>query len=107
MFILSLIATLHRNPRTRKVLWRRIYQFWMGSYHETDWTFSNYGYCSRNGTGTMLQLDAGEEPDRHCIQMYHHVANGVDIKGLRVLEVGSAGRRLLSQTAAAAACRWR
>lgn len=57
MLILPLILKFHRNPRTRKALWRHMYQFWMGSYHQTDWTFSNHGYSSlRSGGATYLSF---------------------------------------------------
>lgn len=47
----------------------------------------NYGYAM---TGPdSLTLEKIDEPDRHWIQLYHHVAGTIDLKGLEVLEVGS------------------
>jgi SAM-dependent methyltransferase len=47
----------------------------------------NYGYAESGVT--ILPLDQVDEPDRHWIQLYHHVAGAIDLAGLDVLEVGS------------------
>lgn len=47
----------------------------------------NYGYAESGVT--ILPLDETDEPDRHWIQLYHHVAGAIDLAGLDVLEVGS------------------
>jgi ubiquinone/menaquinone biosynthesis C-methylase UbiE len=41
-----------------------------------------------SGSGALI-LDETDEPDRHWIQLYHHVAGAVDLGGRDVLEVGS------------------
>jgi hypothetical protein len=38
---------------------------------------------------TTLRLAETDEPDRHWIQLYHHVAGAVDLEKCTVLEVGS------------------
>lgn len=48
----------------------------------------NYGFRPGPGQPTP-ELDRDDEPDRFCIQLYHHVASAVDLTGARVLEVGS------------------
>jgi SAM-dependent methyltransferase len=49
----------------------------------------NYGYAAcADGTG-LLPLHQGDEQERYCIQLYHHVASGADIAGKDVLEVSS------------------
>lgn len=35
-----------------------------------------------------LPLEASDEPDRFCIQLYHPTATQADLSGKRVLEVG-------------------
>lgn len=47
--------------------------------------FLNWGYEEDPPMG--LPLDAADEPDRYCIQLYHRVAAQVDLEGKRVLEV--------------------
>jgi fatty-acid O-methyltransferase len=52
-----------------------------------DVLFINYGYEEDPPIG--LPLDASDEPNRYCIQLYHRTATQVDLTGKRVLEVGS------------------
>jgi ubiquinone/menaquinone biosynthesis C-methylase UbiE len=52
-------------------------------------TFMNYGYIDSNGDDPSLELTELEAPSRSCIQLYHHVASSVDLKGKDVLEIGS------------------
>lgn len=47
----------------------------------------NYGFAPPEGS--QLALEAADEPDRLCIQLYHRVASATDLKGKTVLEVGS------------------
>ena len=37
----------------------------------------------------MIYLDKADADNRFCIQLYHHVASAIDIRDLKVLEVGS------------------
>ena len=48
--------------------------------------FMNYGYSSPDQN---LQLDDKDEPNRYSIQLYHHLAAAVDLKGKSLLEIGS------------------
>jgi SAM-dependent methyltransferase len=47
--------------------------------------FLNYGFETELPMG--LPLSPADEPDRACIQLYHHVATQVDLRGKDVLEV--------------------
>lgn len=47
--------------------------------------FLNWGY--EEDPPMNLPLDASDEPDRLCIQLYHRVAAQTDLEGKRVLEV--------------------
>jgi ubiquinone/menaquinone biosynthesis C-methylase UbiE len=47
--------------------------------------FLNWGY--EEDPPMNLPLEASDEPDRVCIQLYHRVAAQVDLEGKRVLEV--------------------
>lgn len=55
---------------------------------EADMIFMNLGWSSLNSTADKLHLDKSDEPNRYQIQLYHHVVNGIDLKGMDVLEVG-------------------
>jgi SAM-dependent methyltransferase len=47
----------------------------------------NYGYAAADGD--TLPLESADEPDRHCIQLYHRVAGAVNLQRQTVAEVGS------------------
>ena len=83
------MAICRLSPYLRKLIWRHWYQFLARSYKRKEWSFINYGYASLDPQTEKLQLDDADEPNRSCIQLYHHVANVVDLKDLNVLEVGS------------------
>ncbi len=48
-------------------------------------TFMNYGMAGRT---PALDLLPDQEKDRYSMQMYHHVANKIDLSGKSMLEVG-------------------
>jgi ubiquinone/menaquinone biosynthesis C-methylase UbiE len=50
-----------------------------------DLLFLNMGY--EEDPPVALPLEASDEPDRFCIQLYHRTATQVDLTGKRVLEV--------------------
>jgi ubiquinone/menaquinone biosynthesis C-methylase UbiE len=81
-----IFIALSSLPGLKKTLWRSWYDYLARSRRVPDWTFMNYGYAASVNT---FQLDKADEPDRHWIQLYHHVTGGVDLEGCTVLEVGS------------------
>ncbi len=72
----------------KKVLWRRWYDYLAGYKQVTDWTCMNYGYAGLPEAKTVA-VPTALEPERWCLQLYHHVASATDLGGARVLEVGS------------------
>jgi len=78
---------LCRVPGFQKLLWRSWYNYLARSQRAPDWNFMNYGYAISGADS--LTLEKIDEPDRHWIQLYHHVAGAIDLRGLDVLEVGS------------------
>jgi SAM-dependent methyltransferase len=50
-----------------------------------DVVFFNFGYEEHPAMG--LPLEASDEPNRYCIQLYHVTASQVDFAGKKVLEV--------------------
>ena len=83
-----IFVSLCRFAPIKRVLWKQWYEFLARSYRKSDWTFMNYGYAPVVKSHA-LALDASDEPDRYCIQLYHFVASSIDLKGIQVLEVGS------------------
>jgi ubiquinone/menaquinone biosynthesis C-methylase UbiE len=48
--------------------------------------FMNFGYAEN---GKLIDLDGKDEINRYPIQLYHHVAEMIDLSGKDVVEVGS------------------
>jgi ubiquinone/menaquinone biosynthesis C-methylase UbiE len=83
-----------RFPGFRKLSRHVMYQLMARFVRRRDWTFMNYGFAPAqeldgDAANPTLALDPEDEPNRYCIQLYHHVAGGAELKGRRVLEVGS------------------
>lgn len=88
-----MLASLYANmcdayPKFRKVTRKQMYQLMARYYQHHDWSFMNYGYAPEDAT-EVPTLHSDDEINRYCIQLYHHVANAVELRGLKVLEVGS------------------
>src|SRR5687767_4737263 len=47
----------------------------------------NYGYATSDAN--TLSLDPSDEPERYCLQLYHHVTSSISLEGRTVVEVGS------------------
>ncbi len=77
------------SPGFRKFTRRYMYQFLAHQYQKDDWSLMNYGYVDLEPGAIPPHLEAEDEENRYCIQLYHHVANAIDLTGLDVLEVGS------------------
>tara|TARA_B100000795_G_scaffold224729_1_gene180230 strand:- start:157 stop:966 length:810 start_codon:yes stop_codon:yes gene_type:complete len=73
-------------PGLRKWFWKKWYTVLANKANDPDLRFMNYGYFSEE---LSLTLNKEDEKDRYSIQLYHHVASQIDLKGLKVLEVGS------------------
>lgn len=82
----ELFVTFLRIPGLKKAMWRGWYQILAKRYRGADWTFMNYGF--QDDGVPVLALEAVDEPDRYCIQLYHHVASALNLEGQRALEVG-------------------
>lgn len=76
------------SPSLERSVMNRWYQFVAARFQQPDWTFMNFGYAEPEGKA-RLPLPAAAEPDRCCIQLYHHVAEPTVPSNKDVLEVGS------------------
>jgi SAM-dependent methyltransferase len=85
LMITSLIERLLSIGAARKAVWQLWYPFLTRRLRGGDVLFLNYAFESEPPVG--LELDPGDEPDRACIQLYHHVVAPVDLRGKNVLEV--------------------
>jgi SAM-dependent methyltransferase len=80
-----LIDHLFAIGRIRKAIWQLWYPFLTRRLHGEGVLFLNYAYEEEPPMG--IPLAPGDEPDRACIQLYHHVATQVELRGKNVLEV--------------------
>src|SRR3954451_23597396 len=85
--VLLYTRALEPFPRLKQRLFWLLYQY-LGRYEYADWTFMNYGYKTPLQSGKPLQLFAGDEPDRFCIQLYECVTAGAQLNGRSLLEIG-------------------
>jgi SAM-dependent methyltransferase len=82
---MSLLERLFSIGVTRKAIWRIWYPFLTRRLQGGEVLFLNYAFETAPPVG--LTLEPEDEPDRCCIQLYHHVASQVDLRGKEVLEV--------------------
>lgn len=73
-------------PALKRWFWKKWYTILASKVNDPDLRFMNYGYFSEK---IALDLSDEDEKDRYSIQLYHHVASQVNLKGLKVLEIGS------------------
>jgi ubiquinone/menaquinone biosynthesis C-methylase UbiE len=74
---------------TKTLIWKGWYEFLAESYRGNDWRFMNYGYAPVGGEADSLRLEEADQDNRLSIGLYHHVAGGIELENLDVLEVGS------------------
>jgi SAM-dependent methyltransferase len=82
---MSLMARLFSIGTIRSALWRVWYPFLTRRLQNEELLFLNYGFETEPPVG--LALAPEDEPDRNCIQLYHHIVSPVDLRGKEVLEV--------------------
>jgi SAM-dependent methyltransferase len=83
--LMSLLERLFSVGIIRKAIWRIWYPFLTRRLKGEGILFLNYAFETDPPVG--LRLDPLDEPDRACIQLYHHVASQVELRGAKVLEV--------------------
>lgn len=69
----------------RKALWRFWYPFLTRRLRGDEVLFLNYAY--EEEPPLNIPLAPADEPNRACIQLYHHVATQAPLRGKNVLEV--------------------
>ena len=87
-----ILAVSNRSPRARRKIFSWIFETLAAMTQDLEsWTLMNYGYADLDEKATVLGLEARDEPERYCIQLYHHAAAAVDLRDKDVVEV-SCGR---------------
>ncbi len=82
---MGLIEEILVRPKLRQKLWAWWYPFFTRRVREQGVDFLNYAFADSGAP--RLALAEADEPNRPNIQLYEHVRGGVDLRGLRVLEV--------------------
>lgn len=82
---MSLLERLFSIASVRKTIWRLWYPFLTRRLRGEGVLFLNYAFETEPPVD--LELQASDEDNRACIQLYHHVASQVDLQGKEVLEV--------------------
>jgi SAM-dependent methyltransferase len=82
---MSILERLFANPTVRKAIWRLWYPFLTRRLRSEEVLFLNYAFETEPPVGLVLEPE--DEPNRACIQLYHHVASQVDLRGKDVIEV--------------------
>lgn len=72
----------------RQLAWRACYELLAARITRPEWAFMNYGYAPLDPSTPLLVLEPADEPDRFCIQLYHHTVGASSLEGKDVLEVG-------------------
>jgi len=82
---MALIDPLFSIGAIRKAIWKLWYPFLTRRLRGEEVLFLNYAFETDPPMG--LPLSSADEPNRACIQLYHHVATQVELRGKKVLEV--------------------
>jgi SAM-dependent methyltransferase len=82
---MRLIDHLFSVESIRQAIVRSWYRFLTRRMRGEEVLFLNYGFETEPPMD--LPLSPADEPDRACIQLYHHVATQTDLRGQIVLEV--------------------
>jgi len=100
---MPLIDPLFSFAPLRRAIWAHWYPFVTRRLRDDGVIFLNYGFETDPPWG--LRLDAADEANRACIQLYHHVATPADLRGKHVLEIScghGGGASYLTRTRAPA-----
>ncbi|MBI3165454.1 MAG: class I SAM-dependent methyltransferase [Anaerolineales bacterium] len=82
-------ALFHRFPNLKSLLTRLQYEFISMLNVRRDLLFMNFGYTAHHQGQEPLPLKPEDEIHRYPLQMYYHVAKGVDWTNADALEVSS------------------
>ena len=83
--VMAVVDNLFAIGWIRKAIWRLWYPFLTRRLHNEGVFFLNYAFEEDPPMG--IPLSPENEPNRACVQLYHHVAAQVPLRGKDVLEV--------------------
>jgi len=86
--VTEIFLKLTDYPVFRRIVWKGVYELLARKFKEKNWSFMNYGYAPSDNEAP-LKLQQQDEINRYSIQLYYYICSKVNIKGLKILEVGS------------------
>ncbi|RPH31496.1 MAG: class I SAM-dependent methyltransferase [Bacteroidales bacterium] len=89
LFVKSYLKLCGVIPGFRKITRKWMYQLMARFIKQDQWSFMNYGYAQIDGQEVKPILDSSDEVNRLSFQLYHHLANEVNLEDKSLLEVGS------------------
>ncbi len=90
MLLRFCILAMGKFPFIRRMLIKKMYDSFAGRIQAEDWRFMNFGYAYTEEKGSSVQLEAQDQQDQYCFQLYEQLLRQVTINpSSRVLEVGS------------------
>lgn len=89
----STVTKDRKNIRERKVFHgnraKFLYELMGKAFRKAEhWRFMNYGYAYDDEADNPV-MEAEDEAERYCAQLYHVVASQTDLTGKKLLDVGS------------------
>ena len=72
----------------RRPLWRIWHNYLVSRDKSFDVKFMDYGFSPIHNEIPRLELDEKDEPERYCINLYHHDVQDVPLENKDVLEIG-------------------
>lgn len=72
----------------RRLAWKPIYNYMARTFPIPEWRFMNYGYMP-DPEEEQIFLEQSESLERYPLQLYHYLANKIEIEDKHILEVGS------------------
>jgi SAM-dependent methyltransferase len=85
VFPVPVIDHLFTVGRIRQAVWRLWYPFLTRRLLNDNVLFLNYAF--EEDPPMAIPLEPADEPNRACIQLYHHVAAQVPLAGKNILEI--------------------
>lgn len=76
-------------PLFRRWIRRQWYEVLAKWVRTPEWTMMNFGFAGLESDSPLMHLEPAQEPERYCLQLYHHVVGDIKLNGRDVLEVGS------------------
>ncbi|CAB9527315.1 Phthiotriol/phenolphthiotriol dimycocerosates methyltransferase [Seminavis robusta] len=84
------VASFDKSGSLDRFVNHAFYQILDGLDTQGELTCMNWGYVDLSPDAPKIEMDASDEPERWCLQMYNKIASAPgDLTGLNVLEVGS------------------